>query len=237
MQKITIAKARKLSNMSEEAYKELRTNLQFCGKDVKVIGLTSCIPNEGKTSIALNLSMQLAEADKKVLFIDADMRKSVTVGRYRIMGASYGLSHLLSGAKELDEVMYSTNYEGLHIITAGQVPPNPSELLGDEVFTEAINQLREEFDYIIIDTPPIGSVTDAAVVSQNCDGMVLVIAQNHISYKFAQDVKGRLEKAKARILGVILNKVQKNHANGYYGSYYGRYYGRYYGKYSKYYTE
>ena len=89
--------------------------------------------------------------------------------------------------------------------------------------------LKEEFDYIIIDTPPIGSVTDAAVVAQSCDGMVLVIAQNHISYKLAQDVKGRLDKANARILGVILNKVQKNHAGGYYGSYYGRYYGKYYG--------
>jgi len=232
MQKITIANARKLSNLSEEAYKELRTNLQFCGKDIKVIGLTSCIPNEGKTSIALNLCIQLAEADKKVLFIDADMRKSVTVGRYRIMGAAYGLSHLLSGAKELDEVLYSTNFEGLYIMTAGQVPPNPSELLGDDAFEDTIKDLKEKFDYIIIDTPPIGSVTDAAVVSQHCDGMVLVIAQNNISYRFAQDVKGRLEKANAKILGVILNKVQKNSANGYYGSYYGKYYG----KYSKYYT-
>jgi capsular exopolysaccharide family len=237
MEKITIAKARKLSNMSEESYKELRTNLQFCGKDIKVIGLTSCIPNEGKTSIALNLSMQLAEADKKVLFIDADMRKSVTVGRYRIMGASFGLSHFLSGAKELDDVLYSTNYNGLYIITAGQIPPNPSELLGDELFTETITKLRDEFDYIVIDTPPIGSVTDAAVVSQNCDGMALVIMQNHISYKYAQDVKGRLEKANARILGVILNKVQKNSGHGYYGGYYGRYYGKYYGKYTKYYTD
>lgn len=237
MQKITIAKARKLSNRSEEAYKELRTNLQFCGKDIKVIGLTSCIPNEGKTSIALNLCIQLAEADKKVLFVDADMRKSVTVGRYRIMGASYGLSHLLSGVKELDDVLYSTNYDGLHIITTGQVPPNPSELLGDDIFKDTIEKLRDVFDYIVIDTPPIGSVTDAAVVSQCCDGMVLVIAQNNISYKFAQDVKGRLEKANAKLLGVILNKVQKNHANGYYGSYYGRYYGKYYGKYSKYYTD
>ncbi len=235
MQNVNIAKARKLSNMSEEAYKELRTNLQFCGKDIKVIGLTSCIPNEGKTSIAINLALQFAEADKKVLYIDADMRKSVTVGRYRIMGATYGLSHFLAGTKTFDEVISSTNYPGLYLITAGAVPPNPSELLGDELFKETVEDLKKEFDYIIIDTPPIGSVTDAAVVSQVCDGMTLVIMQNSISYKFAQDVKGRLEKANARILGVILNKVRRDKTGGYYG--YGGYYGKYYGKYTKYYTD
>ena len=230
MQVINIGKLNKLDYSSAEAYKSLRTNIEFCGKDVKVIGLTSCIPNEGKTSVALNVARSIAESGKKVLFIDADMRKSVLVGRYRISSKNLnGLSHFLAGYKEVDEVMCETNIENLFVMLAGSVPPNPSELLGNDRFKEFIKSSRDFVDYIIIDCPPLGSVIDAAIISKVCDGMALVISSKEISYRFAQKVKEQLEKTNCKILGVILNKVRVKENGYYYGRYYGKYYGKYYG--------
>ncbi len=228
MQNINIGKLKKLDYSSEEAYKSLRTNLQFCGKDVKVISFTSCIPNEGKSSITINIARSMAETGKRILLIDADMRKSVLVGRHRISKGISGLSHFLSGYKELDDVLCMTNVPNLYMILAGPVPPNPSELLGSKSFRNLIRACKDKFDYIFIDNPPLGSVIDAAVTSQVSDGMCLVMSANEISYKFAQNVKEQMEKTNCRILGVILNKVQLK-KNGYYGKYYGKYYGRYYG--------
>ena len=109
MQIINIGKLQKLDYSSSEAYKSLRTNIEFCGKDIKVIAFTSCIPNEGKSSVTLNIAQAMAETGKKVLFVDADMRKSVLIGRHRISKATNGLSHFLSGYKDLDEVLCKTN--------------------------------------------------------------------------------------------------------------------------------
>ena len=211
-----------------EAYKTLRTNIQFCGFDVKVIAITSCQPDEGKSSVSMNLAMSLAEAGKKVILIDADLRKSVMIGRYKINKSIKGLSHYLSGQNSLEEVVCGTNVDNLKIIFSGPVPPNPAELLGSRAFGELLGQLRSVSDYVIIDTPPLGSVIDSAVISQHCDGVALVVAANSDSYKFAQSVKDQLEKAGSRILGVILNKVDMS-GNSYYGKYYGKYYGEYYG--------
>ena len=229
MQEVVIGKLKKLNYTSEEEYKSLRTNIQFCGKDVKVIGITSCIPNEGKSSVTLNIARTIAETGKRVLLIDCDMRKSVLVGRYRISKVSSGLSHFLSGYRDLDEVLCQTIIPNLYMILAGPVPPNPSELLGSNGFKNLIRGASEKFDYVLLDTPPLGSVTDAAVVSQICDGMCLVMTAGAISYKFAQKIKEQMEKTNCRILGVILNKV-KIKKNGYYGKYYGKYYKKYYGK-------
>lgn len=229
MQEVTIGKLKKLNYTSEEEYKSLRTNIQFCGKDVKVIGITSCIPNEGKSSVTMNIARTIAETGKSVLLIDCDMRKSVLVGRYRISKVSSGLSHFLSGYRELDDVLCQTNIPGMYMILAGPVPPNPSELLGSVSFKKLIKGAREKFDYVILDNPPLGSVTDAAVVSEVCDGMCLVMTAGEISYKFAQKIKEQMEKTNCRILGVILNKV-KIKKNGYYGKYYGKYYKKYYGR-------
>ncbi|MBE5944608.1 MAG: CpsD/CapB family tyrosine-protein kinase [Lachnospiraceae bacterium] len=229
MQDIIIGKLKKLDYASEEEYKSLRTNLQFCGKEVKVIGITSCIPNEGKSSVAINIARSIAETGKKVLLVDCDMRKSVLVGRHRITKASNGLSHFLSGYRELDESLCQTNIPNLYMILAGPIPPNPSELLGSTIFKNFIRAAKEKFDYVILDTPPLGSVIDAAVVSQLCDGMCLVLTAGKISYKFAQKIKEQLDMANCRILGVIMNKV-KVRKNGYYGKYYGKYYGSYYAR-------
>lgn len=230
MQEISIGKIKKLDYSLNEAYKSLRTNLQFCGKDVKVIAFTSCIPNEGKSSVTLNVAQALVASGNKVLLIDADMRKSVLVGRHRISKASNGLSHLLSGYRNIDEVLCKTNIDNLYMILAGPVPPNPSELINSDRFKVLIDNGRKNYDYILIDLPPLGSVTDAAIAATVCDGICMVVSANTVSYKFAQKIKEQLDKTGCRVLGVVLNKVPVKQ-NGYYGKYYGKYYGSYYGKY------
>ena len=226
MAAINIEGIRKLDYRSNEAYKNLRTNIQLCGSDVKVIMVTSATPNEGKSSVSFNLAVSLAESGKKVIFIDADLRKSILVGRYKINKSVKGLTHFLSGICKFDEVMYATNVENLLTVFSGPVPPNPSELLGNKTFKLLIKSLRETYDYVIIDTPPLGNVIDSAIVAQECDGAIFVIAANTISYKFIQNTMVQLKKTDCKILGAVLNKVDMSE-NGYYSKYYGKYYGKY----------
>lgn len=230
MQKVAIRAMEKLDFRTKEAYKTLRTNLSFAGKNVKVVALTSCTPNEGKTSLSFQLAMSLAEGGWKTAMVDADLRKSVLRGRYKASHEKFGLSHFLSGQSELEDTVCETNIENFHIIFAGPVPPNPSELLGSDNFKDMLKKLREDYDYVIIDTPPLGSVIDGAVVAACCDGAVIVIESNAVSYRFVQSVKEQLEKAGVRILGCVLNKVNLS-SKSYYGKYYEKYYGSYYGKY------
>lgn len=216
-----------LDYSANESYKSLRTNLLFCGEDKKVIAVTSCTPNEGKSTVSLNLALSLADSGKKVLFIDADLRKSVLMGRTEVEGEEIkGLSHLLSHQETIENVICATNVPRFHIIYAGTVPPNPAELLGSKYFKRFLSAIRKVYDYIIIDTPPLGSVIDSAVIAEECDGSIMVMESGVISYRFAQDVKGQLEKCNCPILGVILNKVDMS-KQGYYSKYYGKYYGKY----------
>ena len=164
IQRISINKLNKLDYRANESFKRLRTNLQYCGENVKVVALTSCVPNDGKSTVSFNLAISFAEMGKKVLFIDADLRKSVLIGKYKISKAVNGLTHYLSGMKNLDEVIYSTNIDNLNIILSGPVPPDPAELLESDRFKELIPALKQVYDYIIIDTPPLGSVIDSAII-------------------------------------------------------------------------
>lgn len=227
MQTITINKSDTMDFHGKEAYKTLRTNIEFAGEDVKVISVTSCMPNEGKSSVTMNLALSLAEAGNGVLFVDADMRKSILAGRYKIKNAKRGLSHFLSGQCSMEEVISVTNVEKYHMVIAGPVPPNPSELLQSKRFKNFIEEMKKIYDYIIIDCPPLGSVVDGLIAGKISDGVALVVASEQISYKFAQKIKKQLEAAECRILGVILNKVNLRN-QGYYGKYYGKYYGEYY---------
>lgn len=232
--KINFEKKEQLDFKSNEAYKTLRTNISFSGDDIRVIALTSSIPNEGKSVVAFNLANSLAEDGKKVLYIDADIRKSVTVVRYGVDIETKGLTHYLSGQAKLDQIIYETNINNLSIIFTGQTAPNPSELLGNDRFKKMLEQTREDFDYVIIDCPPLGSVIDAAIVAKECDGAIIVIETDNASYKIVQRVKKQLDQSGCRILGAVLNKVEMG-GKGYYGKgYYGNYYGRYYGDYGSY---
>ena len=186
---------------TNEAYKTLRTNIEFSGADNKAIVLTSSTPDEGKSTVSLGLAAALAEGGKRVLFVDADLRKSVLMGRHRVSQEVKGLSHYLSGQAALGDVVCSTQEEGLHVIYAGIVPPNPSELLGQDKFAHMIENAKKEYDYIIIDAPPLGSVIDAAVIAKACDASVLVIAANAVSYKFVRTVKDQQTRSATNSLG------------------------------------
>ncbi len=239
MAKIKFEKRNELDYRANEAYKSLRTNIQFCGSQIKVISFTSCTPNEGKSSVSFNLAASFAESGKKVIMIDADMRKSVLAGRYKVGTVEAGLAHYLAGQKSLEEVKFETDIENMDIIFSGPFVPNPAELLENENFINLIKYCRENYDYVLIDTPPLGSVIDSAIVAKNVDGAILVIEADAISYHFVQTVKNQLEKSNVKILGTVLNKVAMGGGKYGYGKYgYGKYgYGKYgsYGKYGQYY--
>lgn len=199
----------------QEAYKVLRTNVQFSGQNIKVLAITSCHENEGKTTISLHLAKSFAELGKRVLLIDADMRKSVMAGRNTTAKNTKGLSEVLTGMNALDECLYTTQYNKLHILFSGKYPPNPVELISSKYFAQLITNAREVYDYIIIDTPPLGRVIDAAIVSSLCDGTMLVMGNNRIRSKQAREVVSQLKMSNAKILGVIRNNTKKKEKSYY----------------------
>ncbi len=154
MQEVSLQFEQAEDYRTREAFKTLRSNIEFCGGDVKIVAVTSCTPNEGKSSIAMEMAKAFAEAGNKTMLIDADMRKSVLMGRYRTGAVKLGLTHCLIGKAEYPDVICSTNINNLYMTFSGPVPPNPSELLGGERFLSILKVLRNSFDYVIIDTPP-----------------------------------------------------------------------------------
>ena len=180
-----------------EAIKTLRTNLQFCGTGIKVIMFTSAMPDEGKSDISFAMADAMAQIGKKTLLIDADIRKSVLSYRYHLKRKLNGLSQFLSGQKTLDEVLYHTDNELLDIIFAGPYSPNPAELLEEEIFGATIQKLKNEYDYIIIDTPPMGALIDGAIVARHCDGAVLVIESGAVSWRIEQTSRLCLRQCRA----------------------------------------
>lgn len=211
-----------------ESIKTLRTNLQFCGSNIKKIMFTSALPDEGKSDVSFAAAEALAQIGKKTLFIDADIRKSIIVTRYQLQEKVDGLSQYLSGQKKLEDVLYKTNIENLDVIFAGPYSPNPAELLEEGLFAKLMEYVQNLYDYVIIDTPPMAALIDGAIVAGHCDGAVLVIESGRISYRMEQRVKEQLEKSGCRILGAVLNKVDLEG-----GPYSRKYYGRY-GKYKTY---
>ncbi len=230
--KIVFENLTELDFKVNEAYKRIRTNISFSGENIKTIAITSSIPNEGKTEVSFNIARSMAEDGKKTLYIDADIRKSVVIARYGVDKETKGLSHYLSGqVKDFKQIIYSTNIENFDTIFTGTKSPNPAELLGSEKFATFINELKDLYDYVIIDCPPLGSVIDAVLVAKNCDGAIIVIEADNVSYKMVQSVKNQLDRGGCKILGAILNKVESG-GKGYYGYYKGSY--GYYDSYGEY---
>lgn len=227
MKRVTLKKEEMSYGMTEEI-NTLRTNIQFAGVDKKVILGTSCMSGEGKSNTLYRLALSLAELGKKVLLIDADMRKSVMVNIIENGTVEKGLSHYLSGQCNLADVVCGTNVRGLHILFAGPVPPNPTELLASPLFEETIHSFRDIYDYVLIDAAPLGLVVDAAIIAKNCDASMLLIESSKVKYRFAQEVKAKLEATECPILGVVLNKVERAKTGKYYGKYYKKYYGQKY---------
>lgn len=225
-QKVIMKDPKKTDYFYEEAMKTLRTNIQFSSKDVKLIMFTSCYPNEGKSDLAFSISREMGKAGKRVLLLDGDIRRSIYVKRYGVNQKVNGLSQYLSGQMDKELLVYQTNFQNMDIIFAGPAAPNPSELLSDPLFEELLREKREEYDYIFIDTPPIGTIIDAAVVAEKSDGAILIIESEAVSYKAAQKAKLQLERSGCHILGAVLNKVDVK-KDKYYSHYYGRYGGYY----------
>lgn len=228
MKKLTIDFPQINDYRMTEGLNQLKTNLAFCGKDIKVITMTSSVPNEGKSSVSFDLSKTLAESGKKILMIDADLRKSVLAAKYHIQGIDKGLSHYLTGQAEAQDIIYETDVEGFYLTVAGPLSPDPTTLLDSEAFEQFIAKAREDFDYVIVDAPPLGVVIDAVIIGKYSDGAVIVIEQGVIKRKLIQDVIKQLKKGEVRILGAVLNKVDER--IGAYGSYDYKYSYSYYGE-------
>ena len=207
----------------EEAIKTLRTNIQFTGTEVKSIVITSCYPNEGKSDVVFQLALEIGKMGKKVLVLDADIRRSSYISRFQVEQKTAGLSQYLSGQSGLQDIVYSTNFRDVDIIFAGPAAPNPSELLAQESFASLVHTMRGKYDYVLVDTPPVGSLTDAAVVARQCDGAILVVESDLVSRRVALKAKQQLEMSGCHILGAVLNKVdiKKNKYYSKYSYYYG----------------
>ena len=210
-----------------EAYRVLRTNILFCGPDIKTIVITSPHMNEGKTTVSLHLAASLAELGKHVLIMDTDMRKSVMAGRESNAKNVKGLSEVLTEQCPLTSAVYTTQVENLDVIFAGQFPPNPAELLSGPRFAKLMDVVREAYDYVIIDTPPLGMVVDAAIVAAKCDGAAILLGGSAHAPQ-VQEVADMLKKSGCSLLGVIFNQSSRT-KSAYYKSQ-----NKYYGKYKQY---
>ncbi|CAA7603170.1 CobQ/CobB/MinD/ParA nucleotide binding domain protein [Acididesulfobacillus acetoxydans] len=214
--------ARKPKSPISEAYRTLRTNVQFTAVDgeVKKILVTSAGPGEGKSATAANLAVSMAEAGQRVLIIDGDLRNPT---QHKLFGLSNleGLSTALVQEKAIRELIRETKFTGLTVLSSGPIPPNPAELLNSKRMKRFLEEAAEEFDTILIDTPPVIAVADASILAQSVDGVILVLASGEVNREYALRAKEQLEKVGAKLLGAVLNKVEMKTREHYYYYYYG----------------
>lgn len=193
-----------------EAYKSLRTNLEFLSttSNCKTIAITSSVPEEGKSNVAINLAITLAASNKRVVLVDCDMRKSAISRYLRIPRNQAGLTNVIS-SRDIstlpNALVRMKEFNNITVLPVGIVPPNPAELLSMPIVEDIFSALQRTFDYVIIDTPPVSVVTDAAVISRVCDGVLLVVRPGVTTIQGAQLSKKNLEAVNAHILGVVMN--------------------------------
>lgn len=205
---------------AEEYYNALRTNIQLSGNNLKVIAVTSVDPSEGKSTTATNIAWAFARAGYKTLLIDADIRNSVMSGVFKSREKITGLTDYLAGTQDLSHGLCETDVENLFVVQSGAVSPNPAALLQSANFERMIETLRKYFDYIIVDTAPIGVVIDAAIIVQKCDASILVAEAGVTKRREVQKAKSQLEQTGIPFLGVVLNKFDvKREKYGSYGGY------------------
>lgn len=204
----------------QEAYRTARTNIIFSLADsnekCKVLCITSANAGEGKTTTALNLAITFAQTGSKVLLIDADLRKP-RIHQYLGVVKSDGLTTVLSKQKEFEDVVYHNLRPGLDCMTSGSIPPNPAELLGSESMEKLLDKLKIQYDYILIDTPPVTVVTDAVALSGYVSGIMLVVREGFTNYESIDQALSLLNIAKAKLIGFFINDIDAMSMN--YGSY------------------
>lgn len=217
-----IISIRKPKSPISESYRGIRTSIEFSNldKEMKVINVTSSMQGEGKSTVIANLAVNFANLEKKVLLLEGDLRNPSVHRMFNISNIN-GLTDILLNNKIFAECVHRTEVENLHILTCGAVPPNPSEILSSKKMKDFINELREYYDYIFIDAPPIGIVTDAGIISTYSDGCVFVVGSKQCDIEMAKIAKKRLEDVGANIIGAVLNKFEAE-GNGY--NYYNYYY-------------
>ncbi|BAM48145.1 CpsD/CapB family tyrosine-protein kinase [Amphibacillus xylanus] len=211
-----ITKLNPRSPISEQ-FRTIRTNLQFTAVDdtLETMLVTSANPSEGKSLTIANLAIVFAQQEKKVLLVDADMRKPTVHYTFRIDNRR-GLSSLLVGEYELNEAAIKSDVPNLDILPSGPIPPNPSELLGSNKMRRLIDEAKDQYDLVIFDTPPVLAVTDAQLLANFVDGSLLVIRSKQTDQESAIKAKELLEPAKAKLLGAVLNDVQTSKDQYYY---------------------
>lgn len=223
MEKNDLIAVRNPNSVSAEAFRTLRTNIQFSSidKKVQVVCVTSAGPGEGKSTVGSNLAVVMAESGKKTLIIDCDLRKP-SIHKIFQLSNNTGLSDLLAGKVVFEKTVQESGTENLYVLTSGTKPPNPSEILASSKIKKFITALRLMYDFIVIDTPPVLLVTDAQLLAECSDGYLLVLASGEVDKDAAAKAQNLLEKVNAKILGAVLNKVETS-KGGYYG-YYGKSY-------------
>ncbi len=212
-----------------EAFRSVRTNLLFASAEEggRSVLVTSTSPGEGKTVVAANLAVALAQSDQRVLLIDGDLRRPRVHSMMQI-AQEPGLSNVLVGRCKVSEAVHKTETPGLWVLAAGVCPPNPAELLGSARFKEFLVALKPHFDWIVIDTPPVMAVTDSSVVSHLASHVLFVVGCEMTSRYAAQRAVEQLSRVRAKMVGVVLNRVDLAHNAYYYSHYYKREYGKYY---------
>lgn len=210
-----------------EAYKALRTNVMFSisADNGKVIGVTSAVPGEGKSTTVMNLAITFAEIGNKVILLDADLRRP-NIRRITHAQAGTGLADILAKFVDVKDVIQSSIYENLDILYSGNMPPNPVELLGSGNMEALLSDLKERYDYIFIDTPPVNIVTDATVLSRFFDGLILVMREGTSKRDEVLYAVNKLQFVNAKVIGTVLNdktfQAKKSYRYGKYKSYYAR---------------
>lgn len=206
-------KVRHESNTSvEEAYRVLKTNLEYYGleRNLKKIVITSSGHGEGKTSTAINLGISFAKSGQKVLLIDADLQKPMLV---KHLGSEnfLGLTNYISGNASIEEIINPTDLENFSFIPCGPKPPNSVDIISSARFSELLKTAEQGFDRVIIDSPSAGKHIDAAIIAALTDGAIFVIKSNQLDYRHAKTARDQLEKLGGKIIGVVLNKMDRNY--------------------------
>ena len=212
-----------------EAFRTIRTNVLFSSAEEgsRTLVITSTGPGEGKTTVACNLAIGFAQAGQRVLLIDADMRRPKVHGVFK-MKQQPGLSNVMVGNAKASESVHKTAVPGLWVMAAGRLPPNPAELLGSQRFRDFVTSLKQHFDLILIDSPPVMAVADAVIAAHAATGVVFVVGAEMTSRHAARAALEHLEQGRAHFVGAILNRVDLERNSYYYSNYYRREYGQYY---------
>lgn len=240
MRQMTINRFPKLDYISAEGMNTLVTNISYCGGDIRRIMITSRHAGEGKSYVTMNLMRTLAGLGRRVVVVDADLRASGIQMNYRLRTEEHpmtGLTEYLSGHCDLEDALYETNIPNAYLLPAGHEAPNPLQLLDSDMMERLMDKLSDEFDVVLMDTPPVGMLSDAVALAKFCDGALLVVAYRQGKRREIGDAVNSLRQTGCRVLGAVLNEVKfRDFSNRHYyynAKRYSVYYDKKYNKYTR----